>query len=90
MSTEASHAKGLEGIVAAETRLSDVRGEEGTLIYAGYNINEIAGRITFEEVIHLLHEDRLPTRSELENIKRTLASYRALPLKVVNLLHGLP
>jgi citrate synthase len=90
MSTDASHAKGLEGIVAAETRLSDVRGEEGTLIYAGYNINEIAGKITFEEVIHLLHEDRLPTRSELENLKRTLAGYRALPPKVVNLLKGLP
>lgn len=90
MSTDASHAKGLEGIVAAETRLSDVRGEEGTLIYAGYNINEIAGKITFEEVIHLLHEDRLPTRTELESLKRTLAGYRALPPKVVNLLNGLP
>ena len=89
MSTEASHAKGLEGIVAAETRLSDVRGEEGTLIYAGYNINEIAGKITFEEVIHLLHEDRLPNRSELETLKRTLAGYRALPPKIVNLLNGL-
>jgi citrate synthase len=89
MSTDASHAKGLEGIIAAETRLSDVRGEEGVLIYAGYNINEIAGRITFEEVVHLLHEDRLPTRAELENLKRTLAGYRALPPKVVNLLNGL-
>ena len=35
-------AKGLEGIIAAETRLSDVRGEEGVLIYCGYDIRELA------------------------------------------------
>jgi citrate synthase len=90
MSTDGTHAKGLEGIIAAETRLSDVRGEEGTLIYAGYNINELAGKVTFEEVIHLLHQNRLPNRSELNNLKRTLAGYRALPPKVVDLLRALP
>src|SRR5688500_17644890 len=90
MSTAATHAKGLEGIVAAETRLSDVRGEEGVLIYAGYDINELAGKTTFEEVIHLLHENRLPNRKELEALKRTLASYRALPAKAVEILRALP
>jgi citrate synthase len=90
MSTEATHAKGLEGIVAAETRLSDVRGEEGILIYAGYNINELAGKVTFEETIHLLHENRLPNRAELTNLKRTLAGFRPLPAKVVEILRALP
>ncbi len=47
-------AKGLEGIVANTTNLSDVLGNEGILIYAGYNINEIAGKATFEEVTYLL------------------------------------
>lgn len=41
-------AKGLEGIVAANTRLSDVKGDVGELIYVGYNINELAGKVTFE------------------------------------------
>jgi citrate synthase len=90
MSTDATHAKGLEGIVAADTRLSDVRGEEGTLIYAGYNINELAGKVSFEEVIHLLHEDRLPNRNELAALKKTLASYRVLPPKLVDILRALP
>ena len=90
MSTAATHAKGLEGIVAAETRLSDVRGEEGVLIYAGYNINELAGKATYEEVVHLLHENRLPNRSELNALKKTLASYRAIPAKVVDILRALP
>jgi citrate synthase len=80
----------LEGIVAADTRLSDVRGEEGVLIYAGYNINELAGQVCFEEVVHLLYEDRLPSRAELTALKKTLASSRALPGKVVDILRTFP
>src|SRR5213076_2414323 len=90
MSTAGTHPRGLEGIVAADTRLSDVRGEEGVLIYAGYNINELAGNVCFEEVVHLLHENRLPNRAELAALKRTLASSRTLPGKVVDILRALP
>jgi citrate synthase len=90
MSTAGTTPKGLEGIVAAETRLSDVRGEEGVLIYAGYNINELAGRVSFEEVVYLLHENRLPRRNELEALKRTLAGYRKLPANVMEILRALP
>ena len=42
-------AKGLEGVIANETRLGDVRGQEGQLIYCGYEINELAGKVSFEE-----------------------------------------
>src|SRR5678816_340767 len=83
-------SKGLEGIVAANTRLSDVKGEIGELIYAGYNINELAGHVSFEEVVHLLHENRLPNRNELATLRRTLAGYRTLPPKVVDILRALP
>ena len=47
MSSSATAAKGLEGVVAARTTLSDVRGEIGQLIYAGYDINELAGKVSF-------------------------------------------
>jgi citrate synthase len=90
MSTTTMHTKGLEGVVAAETRLSDVRGEAGELVYAGYNIHELAGKTTFEEVVHLLHENRLPNRSELDTLKRKLASYRNLPAGVIQILRALP
>ncbi len=90
MNTAGTSPKGLEGVVAADTRLSDVRGEEGVLIYAGYNINELAGKVTFEEVIHLLHENRLPNLTELAALKQKLASYRALPGKVIDILRALP
>ncbi len=86
----AGTSRGLEGIVAADTRLSDVRGDEGVLIYAGYDINELAGKITFEEVVHLLHENRLPNAQELAALKRTLAGYRALPPNVIEILKALP
>lgn len=88
--TSVTPTKGLEGVVAAETHLSDVRGEAGELIYAGYNINELAGKTTFEEVVHLLHEDRLPTQSELATLKNDLAAERDLPKGVIDLLRSLP
>jgi citrate synthase len=90
MNTAATQPKGLEGIVAADTRLSDVRGEEGVLIYAGYNIDELAGKTSFEEVVHLLHENRLPNRQELQALKKTLAANRALPGKMMDVLRALP
>jgi len=90
-SPSATHAsKGLEGIVAAETRLSDVRGEAGVLIYAGYDINELAGAVCYEEIVYLLHENRLPNRAELAQLKQQLAAERVLPAEVVQLLRSLP
>jgi citrate synthase len=86
----AQPAKGLEGIVAANTRLSDVKGEIGELIYAGYNINELAGKVSYEEVVHLLHENRLPNAAELAALKKTLAANRTLPGGVVDILRKLP
>ena len=70
MSNTTSTAKGLEGVVAASTRLSDVRGDVGELIYCGYNIDELAGKVSYEEVVHLLYHNRLPNAKELAELKR--------------------
>src|SRR5437868_6298874 len=86
----AQPSKGLEGIVAANTRLSDVKGDIGELVYAGYNINELAGKVSYEEVIYLLHENRLPNSAELAALKQTLAANRKLPAGVVDILRALP
>src|ERR1700722_17706506 len=86
----ATTAKGLEGVVAAKTRLSDVQGEAGRLIYCGYDIDELAGKVSFEEVIHLLHHDHLPNRKELQEYKERLASSRPLPAGVVKIIKTLP
>jgi citrate synthase len=68
--------KGLEDIVAAETRISDIDGITGKLWYAGYSIDDLAEHSTFEEVMFLLHNLRLPTRDELEEITEQMANDR--------------
>jgi citrate synthase len=83
-------AKGLEGIVANSTSLSDVLGQEGILIYAGYDINEIAGNASFEETIHLLWHGELPNRAQLDALSKKLRTARELPQPVVDFLRNAP
>jgi len=90
MSNPTAVSKGLEGIVAAKTRLSDVRGDVGQLIYCGYDINELAGKVSYEEVVHLLHHGSLPTQAELSEMKTTLAGFRELPKGVIEIIQKLP
>jgi len=85
-----SVSKGLEGIIAAHTRLSDVRGDIGQLIYCGYDIDELAGKVSYEEVVHLLYHNHLPNGKELADLKAVLAGYRDLPQGVIDLLTSLP
>jgi citrate synthase len=86
MSTAANVQAGLEGIVAAQTRLSHVDGQRGELILAGFPIEQLAPRATFEEVVHLLWHDRLPDAQELAALREALASRRNLPCATLDLL----
>ena len=83
-------SKGLEGVVATDTRLGDVRGQEGQLIYCGYDINELAGKTSFEEVVYLLWHNKLPNRSELAELRERLAAERQLPDQVIEFLRTTP
>jgi citrate synthase len=78
--------EGLEGVVAASTRLSHVDGEAGKLIVAGYAIEDLAPRAAFEEVAWLLLNGRLPNASELARFARNLAERRALPPAALGVL----
>lgn len=90
MSNPTSPARGLDGIVVASTRLSDVRGDVGKLVYCGYDIDELAGKVTYEEVVHLLHHDRLPTAAELTELRATLAGFRDLPRAIKQIIQKVP
>ena len=90
MSAQDAVSKGLEGVVAAHTRLSDVRGDVGELIYCGYNINELAGKVSYEEVVHLLHHNHLPNKRELSDLKSRLAAARDLPEGVIRMIKSFP
>jgi len=83
-------AKGLEGIVANSTRLSDVKGQEGVLIYAGYDINELAGKASYEEIVYLLFYGELPNAAQLADLKKRLGALRELPAGVVEFLKTAP
>ncbi|HEY0368078.1 MAG TPA: citrate synthase [Chthoniobacterales bacterium] len=83
-------SRGLEGIVANTTRLSDVIGDKGQLVYAGYDINELAGKISYEEVVFLLWNNRLPNRRELTECEETLRSLRKLPDGVIDFIKSAP
>ena len=83
-------AKGLEGIVANTTSISDVRGDIGQLIYAGYDINELAGKVSFEETIHLLWHGELPNVEQLHTLTSALRSERSLPPAVLAFLKTVP
>lgn len=83
--TPAPKTKGLEGIVAAETKISKVDGQAGQLIIGGYALEELAGRATFEEVCyvlwHLALEDKadLPSKAQFDELHDEMAAMRSIP-----------
>jgi len=81
---------GLRGVKVADTRISDVDGEKGILIYRGFNICDLVSYSTFEEVSFLLLNDRLPTKEELKEFQKTLVSERRIPSAVITLMKKLP
>jgi len=85
-----TYAKGLEGVIANESALSNVEGAEGRLSYLGYSIDELVANCTFEEVTYLLHHGRLPNRTELAAMEQELRSQRSLPQELIDFLKALP
>jgi citrate synthase len=83
-------SRGLEGVIANSTALSDVLGDKGQLIYCGYDINELVGKVTYKEVIYLLWHKKLPNREELAAFLQELRSQRQLPGPVVDFLKTAP
>ena len=82
--------KGLEGIVAAETKMSFIDGEKGVLEYVGIEIDPLARFSTFEETTFLLWNGRLPTKAELEAFNGDLRSRYELPAGMVERICALP
>jgi citrate synthase len=80
---------GLRGVVAASSSIGDVNGEKGELIYQGVNIHDLATKSTFEEVVFLLWNGRLPKRTELDELKKNLAASYELPDQIIELIKGI-
>lgn len=81
---------GLRGVVAAQSAIGDVNGEQGILIYQGYDIHDLAEHSTFEEVIFLLWNERLPKADELADLKAKLSANYEAPAQVIELMKQFP
>ena len=79
---------GLEGVVATQSGISSII--DGVLTYRGINIDELAENASFEEVVYLLWNDKLPTQDELIRLRKDLARQGTLPLEVSSLMKALP
>lgn len=80
--------KGLEGVIACTTAISSI--VDATLCYRGYLIEDLAANSSYEEVVFLLWNDRLPSKQELENFKKTLSKDISLKPETVSMLKLLP
>jgi 2-methylcitrate synthase len=91
MSSTTMHApKGLEGVVATTSGICYIDGERGVLAYRGIDIHELADHSNFEETCYLLWNGKLPTRSELKELRERLAEERKLDASIINLLRTAP
>jgi citrate synthase len=87
---EQTYGRGLEGLVAGDTAISDVDGVNGRLSYRGYPIEELVNRVSFEAVSHLVLAGELPTASELADWRAELARWRTPPAAAVEALRRVP
>lgn len=81
---------GLEGIVVADITTSFIDGTIGKLIYSGYTIEDLAENATFEEVLFLLFNVRLPNKEEYEDLRATIAKNASIPESVLDMMKSLP
>ena len=88
--TESTFTKGLEGVVANESAICYVFGEEGRLIYRGYDINDLAEHSTFEETAYLLIHGDLPTRDQLKRFTTEIRSSQKLDRVVQRAIRDAP
>jgi citrate synthase len=81
---------GLRGVTIASTKISDVNGAEGKLVYRGYLAKDLAGTTSFEEVVYLLLFEKLPDRKALSAFKKQMAEQRSVPQEIFNAMKAMP
>ncbi|MFX1573360.1 MAG: citrate/2-methylcitrate synthase [Promethearchaeota archaeon] len=82
--------KGLVGIYVDESKITYIDGEHGKLYYRGYSLENLVDNSTFEEVVYLLLYGKLPTKSELEDLKNRLINEREIPDNILVILKSFP
>src|SRR5260370_42361845 len=88
--TATKSAAGLQGVIAAPSAICFIDGNAGRLVYRGYEITDLVGRVSFEETAFLLWDEKLPSSRELAELKRQLGAASALPAHGMAVLAGPP
>lgn len=86
MMNEPINRPGLQGVIAAQTRLSRVNGAIGELIIGGYRLEDFAAQATFEEVVYLLWYDHFPNTQQLATFRSQLGNLRQIPAIAIDTL----
>jgi citrate synthase len=86
----AAVSEGLRGVVAAQSSIGDVDGINGVLIYQGYDIHDLAANATFEEVVFLLWNGRLPKQAELDELNAKFKANFAVPTEIIEMMKTFP
>ncbi|SLM28629.1 GltA4 [Desulfamplus magnetovallimortis] len=81
---------GLRGAAVASTRISDVNGQLGKLLYRGYLVADLAEKTSYEEIVFLLLNEKLPIKDEVEAISKSLQNKRKLPAEIFSFLKQIP
>lgn len=87
---EVTYAKGLEGVIAAESQICQIDGANGKLYYRGYPIEELAQHSSFEETTFLLLYERLPSKQELADFSQRMRQCRGLHPSVQSMIRNFP
>ena len=86
----AKSAAGLQGVIAAPSAICFIDGNAGRLVYRGYEITDLVGKVSFEETAYLLWDEKLPNTGELAGLKRELGENTSLPPHVMAVLKAMP
>jgi citrate synthase len=85
-----AYAKGLEGVIAAESKICQIDGNKGKLYFRGYSIEDLAEHCTYEEVTYLLLYDDLPTTEQLDNFSKKMRASREISEPIKTMIHTFP
>jgi citrate synthase len=85
-----TYSKGLEGVVADESRICKIDGIKGKLYYRSYSIEDLAAYASYEEVTYLLLYERLPNIAELSDFSERMRHSRSLAQPVLDMIRSFP
>ena len=88
--TDIQYAKGLEGVIAAESEICQIDGANGKLYYRGYSIEDLAQHSSFEETTYLLLNEKLPSEQELADFSVRMRACRDLAPAIQNMIRDFP